>query len=43
MQNGYIWDMEENIKISYEAPRTDVLELEQEGLVCISGQWGLRD
>ena len=43
MQNGYIWDMEENIKISYEAPRTEVLELEQEGLVCISGQWGIID
>ena len=43
MQNGYIWDMEENIKISYEAPRTEVLELEHEGIVCISGQWGLID
>ncbi len=35
--------MENSIKNSYEAPRTDVLELEQEGLVCISGQWGIID
>ena len=33
----------ENIKESYEAPQTDVQELEQEGIVCISGQWGLID
>ena len=35
--------MENSIKNSYEAPRTEVLELEQEGIVCISGQWGLID
>ena len=35
--------MENSIKNTYEAPRTEVLELEQEGLVCISGQWGLID
>lgn len=35
--------MENSIKNNYEAPRTEVLELENEGIVCISGQWGLID
>lgn len=35
--------MNENEKKKYETPHTEVTEVEYEGILCISGEWGLID
>jgi len=35
--------MEQDEKKKYECPETEFIEVENEGILCISGQWGLID